>query len=424
MNPTDGEAPDSGPQKTNDPEPLTARRHRWVRFVVFTTILIDFAGFSLLMPILPLYADRLGASALEVALILSLYALSQLLFLPAWGWFSDRYGRRPVILLSLAGTIGAYVLLVFADTLSMVYVSRVLAGFFAASIGTAQAVVTDITSHEDRARGMGQVGAAVGVGLVIGPAMGGPLASIHESLPFYTVAAIAAVNFGLAWVLLPETRPPQLERPKWSDLLSSLVPTPLRLIATNHDRRIGLYLYLFFHIFTSIAALEGVFPLFLGREFEATEWEIGLIFAWLGVFIVLSQGFLVGLLADRFSEATLVMIGLFLCGVGLLGIPWVPSFGWFYLLAPVVAIGNGIAIPTFTSLFSKACEQRGTGELLGQSQAMATTGRVLGPLWAGYAMDRLLPGSAFVIAGLLLIAAMGIVAVALPTLLGRRENPA
>jgi multidrug resistance protein len=387
--------------------------------VVFTTILIDFAGFSVLIPVLPLFADRLGADAFEVALIVTVYALAQLLFLPAWGWFSDRFGRRPVILLSLLGTTGAYLMLALAETLEVIYLSRVLAGFFAASVGTAQAVVTDVTDRSERAHGMGQIGAAMGLAFVIGPALGGPLSSIQERLPFYTVAAIAGLNFVLAWMLLPETRPAIEAAPAWRDLWRSLVPTPLRLILTVHDRRIGLFLYLFFHVFTAFAALEGVFPIFLGRQFQASELEVGLVFAWIGVFVVLSQGFLVGRLNRHFSESTVVAAGLFACGAGLSAIAWAPSFGWFYPLGALVAVGSGIAFPTLISLYSQACEAREAGELLGQGQSMITAGRVVGPVWAGWVMVHVAPGASFAVAGLLLVAALAVLLVFRSTLLKR-----
>lgn len=416
MVPSRGQPAGSDERRGNHPRrpsrpPFVGNRRR-VLFVVFTTLLIDFAGFSILIPVLPLYADRLGANAFQIGLLLTVYALAQLLFLPAWGWFSDRYGRRPVILASLLGTVGAYAFLAFAGSLAGLYAARILAGFFAASLGTAQAVVTDVTPAEDRSRGMGQVGAAIGVGFVIGPAMGGMLHAVDERLPFTAVALVAALNLAVAWRGLPETHP-ELDpkaRPGWGALQRSLVPTPIRLLSAVHDRRIALYLYLFFHIFSAFAALEGVFAIFAGHKFGASVWQIGLVFAWIGIFVVLTQGFLVGRLARRFSESALVVVGLFICAVGFAAIAWVPSFGWFYLLGPIVAAGNGLALPTFTSLYSQACATREAGELLGQSQAMATTGRVVGPVVAGLLMDAYFPGAPFVIAGLLLAVAFALFA--------------
>jgi MFS family permease len=154
--------------------------------VVFATILIDFIGFSVLFPVLPLFAERLGATPFQVGLIVTLYALAQLVFLPVWGWISDRVGRRPVLLISLLGTTGSFLLLAAADSIGGIYLARALAGFFAASIGTAQAVVTDVTPPSERAGGMGIIGAAFGAGMVVGPMLGGSLAHIWGiKAPFY-----------------------------------------------------------------------------------------------------------------------------------------------------------------------------------------------------------------------------------------------
>lgn len=400
---------------SEEPPERTARAVLWI---VFTTILIDFIGFSVLIPVLPLFAERLGATPVDVGLLLTVYALAQLLFLPAWGWFSDRVGRRPVILISLFGTVLSFILLAVAESLATVYAARVLAGFFAASIGTAQAVVTDVTAPSERARGMGIIGAAFGAGFVVGPMLGGLLAAVDERLPFYAIAALAAANFVAAWVRLPESRPSQAARPGYASLLRSLVPTPIRLAAAVHERRIGLFLYLFFHIFTAFSALEAMFTLYIAERFGAGEWEAGKMFAWIGLFISLTQGFLVGRLAGRFSETSLVVAGLLTTAAGLLAIAFVPSYSWLYAVGPVIAVGNGIAFPSFTSLYSKACEADQAGELLGQSQSMVTTGRIVGPVWAGFAMGAVALGAPFVIAGLLMLVGCGLFIAARRTLVG------
>ena len=397
-------------------EPVAASseaRTRTVLWIVFTTILIDFIGFSVLIPVLPLFAARLEASDFEVGLILAVYALAQLLFLPAWGWISDRFGRRPVILSSLAGTAVSFVVLTFAESVEMIYLSRALAGFFAASIGTAQAVVTDVTGPRERAGGMGVIGASFGLGLVLGPALGGGLAELlGELAPFYAVALLASGNLLLAWRKLPETRPPRKGPPNSRSLAISLIPTPIRLIAAVHERRIGLYLYLFFHILTAFAALEAMFTLYLNKRFGLVEWEAALIFAWIGVFLAVTQGLVVGRLAARFSESALVVTGLLAMAMGLIAIAIAPSYAWFFLIGPLIAIGNGIAFPSFTSLYSKACEAEQAGEFLGQSQSMATTGRIVGPAMAGLAMQWIGLSAPFLIAGVLMLLACALFVVA------------
>ena len=374
--------------------------------VVFVTILIDFIGFSVLFPVLPLYADRLGATPFEVGLILTLYALAQLLFLPVWGWISDRIGRRPVILISLLGTALSFLLLADADTVRGIYLARVLAGLFAASIGTAQAVVTDVTAPSQRAGGMGVLGAAFGAGLVVGPMLGGFLAAWHERLPFLVIAALAAGNFLVALRYLKESRPAETSQPDWSALARSFVPTPIRLVMAVHERSIGLFLYLFFHVFMAFAVLESMVTLYVGKRFGADEVDAALIFAWIGVVLGLTQGLLLRRLVPVFGEARLVVVGLGFMGAGLAGVALAPSFSWFFVIGPIVAVGNGLAFPTFTSLFTKACESDQSGELLGQSQSMATTGRIVGPLWAGYAMGSIGLAAPFALAAVLMLIAL------------------
>lgn len=390
------------------PEPATqpAARSRAVLLIVFVTILIDFIGFTVLIPVLPLYAERLGASNFQVGMILAVYAIAQLLFLPVWGWVSDRIGRRPVILVSLFGTVGSFLVLSFADTLGVIYLSRALAGFFAASIGTAQAVVTDVTPPSERAGGMGIIGAAFGAGMVVGPALGGIAADFHPKAPFYAIALLAAANFVLAWFRLPESRPVVLREPDYRELAASLVPAPLRLLTAVHDKRIALFLYLFFHLFTAFAVLEALFPLYASQQFNKNEFDVGVLFGWIGVVLFITQGVLLRRMVERVGEQRLVWVGMLAMGLGLAMIAWAPSFGWCYVVGTLIAFGNSITFPAFTSLYSKACHTENAGELLGQSQAMATTGRIVGPMMGGQIMDHWAPETPFLIAAAMMLAAL------------------
>jgi MFS family permease len=386
---------------------------REILFVVFTTILIDFIAFSVLIPVLPLYAERLGATPGEVGLVLAVHALAQLLFLPAWGWVSDRVGRRPVILVSLFGTVGAFGAMAAADTILWIYAARALSGFFAASVGTAQAVVTDVTSEDERAGGMGLIGASVGLGMVLGPVLGGLLATVDEKAPFYAVALLAAGNFALAWVRLPETRPAEANGPpRWRELWILLVPAPLRLVAAVHDARIALYLVVFLLVFTALGVLESMTPLLLSMRFGTAELGVSFIFAWFGTVFVFTQGVVLRPLVSRLGEPALVRVGLLGMALGIGAVGVAPNEGSFYAIVTLVGAGMGAAFPAFTSMFTRACESEQAGELLAESQAMAMTGRMIGPWTAGLAMERFVPETPFWVAAVLVFSALVLIAVA------------
>jgi MFS family permease len=311
-----------------------------------------------------------------------------------------------VILISLLGTVLSFVVLAFAETIEMIYVARALAGFFAASIGTAQAVVTDVTLPSERARGMGVIGAAFGAGMVVGPVIGGVTAEVGEKYPFYAVALLASVNFVVAWIRLPESRPAQLGSPGWAEFKRSLIPVPMRLVAAVHDRRIALYLYLFFHLFTAFAVLESLVTLYVGMRFGVGALGVSAIFAWIGLVLFITQGILLRPLMLRFGETKLIVSGLIAMALGLAGVALAPSYGWFFAIGPVIAFGNGITFPIFAGLYSRACEAEQAGELLGQSQSMATTGRILGPVGGGIAMQSWSLGAPFFGAAAMMLIAL------------------
>ena len=399
------------------------RRRRLTFVVVFTTILIDFVGFSLLIPVLPIFADRLGASSLQVGWIVALYGFFQLMFLPFWGWVSDRVGRRPVILISLLGTAVSYAVLATAESIDVLYAARALTGLFAASIGAAQAVVTDLTPPTERASGMGMIGAAFGGSLVVGPAAGGVLAAFHEQAPFYAIVILAGANFVLAWLALPESRPRGLARPPWRDLARTLVPTPIRLLVRVHDRRIALFLVLFFVFFAAFAVVEAMGTLYLFKRFAVNELKAALVFAWIGLFLAATQAGPLRRLVDWFGEVRLLVIGFALMAVGIGAVAWVPSYGWFFAIGPVIAIGNGLGFPSFTSLFSKVCRAEEAGELLGQSNSMAVAGRIVGAVGGGALMSERFLAAPFLASSALLVLGLGLFLLLRPLLLRDIERP-
>ncbi len=392
------------------PEPVSAPpgRSRLAIGVLFATILIDFLGYSILIPVLPHFVGTLGVDAFGIGVITALYALGLVLFLPLWGWVSDHVGRRPVLLVSLLGTAVSFVLLAAAESLTMVLVARFLGGFFGASIGTAQAAMTDLTDDESRAQGMGVIGAASGIGLVLGTALGGVLGGIGPNVPFYATAAVAALNFLLAVVALPESKGPVPVSSGVRGFLRALVPAPLWVVASVRGGNERLYLYLFLHIFFAFSAIEAMFPLFAAARFGWGELQTGLFMAAIAVVLGGSQGLIVGPLSRVWSEATMTAVGFGVTGVSIAALAVSPSIPILCVSAVGVALGAGIAFPAFTSLFSKRCGAHETGAAMSRSQAMIHTGRALGALCWGYVFASSGPGMPFVLAGLALMVALGI----------------
>jgi len=393
--------------------------------VILATILLDFLGFSILIPVLPKHLLAFGATTFEVGVILALYMIALVLFLPLWGWVADRIGRKPVIVACLAGTAASFALMAWAESLCMFYLARVLQGFFGTSVGAAQAYITDITSHEQRTSGIGRMYAAASAGIVLGPAVGGFLYPLHPTLPFYAPAALAALACLGAALFLPESWPTRVVAAGWRTLLLVAVPTPLRILVGIHDNRTRAYLYLFLHFFAAFAALEAMFPLFASSRFGFAEWEVGLFLSCLGVALAITQGVLVGRLERLFGDVPLVVAGLALTGACMIGMSEVRGVALLVALGLGAAVGNGLALPAFTSLFSKYCgRQDEKGEFLAHSQAMVQTGRGIGFIWGGAAFGALGAGSPFFLGGLGILGGLGLFLAALPLLLPRSAGSA
>jgi MFS family permease len=389
--------------------------------VIFATILLDFMGFSILIPVLPVVLQDMGADAIDIGVILALYVIAMVVFLPFWGWISDRVGRRPVLLACLLGTAASFALMAVATNLTVFYWARILAGFFGASVGTAQAYIIDITSEEERAKGIGLIGAASAGGVIFGPAVGGALLGVDPALPFYLPVVLALLAFAGAALFLPESRAPQPEPTGLRGLAKTLIPTPLVFLFSSDGNRTRLYLYLFLHIFASFAVLEGMFPLYAEKRFEWQGWEIGLFISGVAIVVGLTQLLLVPRLASLFGEGSISIVGLAMAGVGLLGLGQAQSANLMMLSASAVAVGNGLWFPTFTSSFSKTCGgPNDQGETMARSVAMAQTGRGLGIIFGGLAQQRMGVGWEFTLAGVGLFAALIILVAGLPLLLPKR----
>lgn len=394
------------PEDSNITSAASQKRSRNAILMVALVVLVDITGFGLILPLLPFWAEKLGANPFEVGLILTVYALAQFLFTPVLGMLSDRFGRRPVILVSLLIEALGFALTALAGTLPLLLVARFVGGLGASNIGSAQAVVADVTAPKDRARGMGMIGAAIGVGFVVGPAFGGVLAGLGSTVPFWAAFGVALVNAALVFWLLPETRGQRAASSQpakrfalfagWQRALRT--PAIARLIVVN----------LFFTL--AFTAMEAVFPLFTQRVFGWQALQNGYLFTYVGVIIVIMQGGLVGQLVKRFGERGVQIAGLALLAVGLALLPFSGTLALLLVALALLSIGDGAVTPTNNALLSLAAPADAQGETLGLSQGMAGLGRMVGPLLAGWLFGVGIGLPFFLAAGLTVVALL----VALP----------
>jgi MFS transporter, DHA1 family, tetracycline resistance protein len=361
-----------------------ARRGSPLAFL-FVTVFVDMVGYGLVVPLLPFYAREHAAGAALVGLLGSLYAAMQFVGGPFLGGLSDRAGRRPVLIVCLLGASLAYLLLGLAETLVLLFAAVVLAGAASGTLATAQAYIADSTPHERRARGLGLIGAAFGLGLMAGPALGGLLSLYSLSAPALAASALALCNTIFGFLILPESLPPKLRTPTPLRRLNPI--TQLRGVLGMESIR-GLLLVVFF-LNLSFAGLLTNFPLFSSARFGWDASTNAFFFAFVGVCAVLTQGVLIGELQPRLGEERLLLGGLFLMVLNLGLMALVPLGPLLYPVVGALAIGTGLAIPALTSLISRRVSEWEQGKVMGGLQAILSLTLIVGPVVAGLAFDHL-----------------------------------
>jgi multidrug resistance protein len=367
--------------------------------IVFVTVFIDLLGFGIIIPLLPFYAETFGATAFTVGLLATSFSLMQFIFAPIWGRLSDRVGRRPIILLGLLGSCLSYLAFGMASTLTALFAARIFAGIAGANIPTAQAVVADLTTPENRAKGMGMVGAAFGLGFIFGPAIGGFLSRYGYSVPAFFASGVSLANFAAAWFLLPETLKPEhraIERVGRIDALRSALARP----------HLPLLLVIGFLVVAAFSAFESTFALFAERSHGFHASSIGYVFAFVGIVLVIVQGFLVGKVVKKIGEHHIVPASLAIVAIGLLMIPATQSVAALLVANGVMAVGMGFNNPSLMSLVSRYSAAEGQGGVMGLTQSLNSLARIVGPLWGGFAFDHLGIGMPYITSA----AVMGIAA--------------
>jgi len=368
---------------------------------VFLAVLIDLMGFGLVLPLLPFYASTFHASAVSIGLLYSVYSLAQLVFSPLWGSLSDRIGRRPIMLLSTLGAVCAYLLFAVSKSLLVLFTSRLIAGIMGGNISTAQAYAADVTLPEERAKGMGLIGAAFGIGFVLGPALSTLL--IHPSfvrhlpfhvqnpysLPGFFAAFMSLASFFLVLFKLPETvaKPGHDKQPfvlKGGIFSKSFWASIFEARQTKARYLFPLLILSAFLLSFAQSSLYSAFPLFCKFRLDMSAEKVGMQFVIMGLIAVFIQGGLIRHLVKKWSEEKLFFTGniLMICGLAL--IPFAPSQKLVTLFLSVMAVGASLNGPTLNSLISKEADPSQIGRAMGTSQGISGLGRVLGPTWGGW----------------------------------------
>jgi DHA1 family tetracycline resistance protein-like MFS transporter len=371
--------------------------------IVFFTVFLDLLGFGILIPLLPYIPEQYGATKVETGILMASYSIAQFIFAPFLGRLSDRIGRRPIMVLSLIGSVVGYVIFAFANSLTGLFIARIIAGCAAANISTAHAIIADSFPKEERTKGMGMVGAAIGLGFVLGPAMAGFLVGENHNytLTFLTAAALSGFDLILVFFLLPET---------------------LNLRADNHieDRRLSfdklksalqvmyipqlLLISLLYYI--AFSAMESTFAFFGMDQFDLDERHNSYILFGVGIVLVIVQAGIVRVASKRFGDRNLLLFGISGVLLGLVLMASSTSLGWWIFFTMVMAAASGFVIPSLTSIISQVSSQEVQGGILGLNQSMASMGRIVGPLLGPMIFEYVGPRTPFLVCAGLVLAAL------------------
>lgn len=344
--------------------------------VLFAVMFLVMVGFGIIIPVMPFYVEEIGASPTQLGLLMAVYSVMQLLFAPMWGRVSDRIGRKPVIMVGIFGLALSFFLMAVSSTLWMLFAARVIGGFFSsANMPTVMAYVADITSEENRGKGMGIIGAATGLGFVFGPALGGVFSQSGLSIPFYIAGTLSLITFIFVFFVLKESLDPEQRNNPSS---RQRIPF-LRALKGP----VSILFILQWFVSLSLAGLEATFAYFAYERANLGAVELGYIFMIMGLAGALVQGGLVGKLTKKYGEGLVIQIGIVISAIGFALILFVNSFLTAALFLTIFGIGNGFIRPSVSSLLTKA-SPTSYGRTTGLLSSFDSLGRIIGPPLGGW----------------------------------------
>jgi DHA1 family tetracycline resistance protein-like MFS transporter len=378
--------------------------------LLFLIVFVDLLGFGLIIPLFPFFGERLGASPTLITAGIAVYSLGQFVATPVWGRLSDAIGRKPIFMISMLGATLSYLWLGLAGSIGALIAARALGGVMAGNISAAYAYVADITTPQERARGMGILGAAFGLGFTLGPALGGMLAGadpndVNVLRPSLVAAALALIAFLGSWLLLPESLPATQRKPLGEPREGGA--SPFGIVAGRVD--LGLLIGGMFVVALATTMMQSIYPLWASDQFGHGPRAVGWVFFALGLGAVFCQTLLVAPLSRRFGEKAVALTGIVLLGLGLVGMSVADTPLAFVLALLPYGMGAGLTMPSMSALASLHAGERERGAVLGAFQSASSLGRIVGPLAAGALYQHGGLHSPFVVAALCSLPALWLV---------------
>ena len=350
--------------------------------ILFFTMVVIMMGFGMVIPLLPFLIESFGASGKDLGFLMAIFSIMQFIFAPIWGTLSDRYGRKPLLLLGAFGNALSMLFFGLSTSLWMLFSSRALAGILSsATMPTAMAYISDSTDEKNRGGGMGVIGAAMGVGMILGPGIGGWLSNVSLSAPFYLAAGLSLVAMVLLAIFLPESLPEEkrikdakLKGPQFSEMGKAIVGP------------VGILFFMAFIVSFGMTSFEGIFSLFAEVKFSFDPVQVGTIMTVVGLISSIVQGLLTGPATRRFGEATVIKISLIGSAIGFFVMLLAHAGIGIYLSVAFFVLFNAMLRPAISALIANTSES-GQGIAMGLNNSFMSAGRIVGPIWAGYLFD-------------------------------------